>query len=175
MSHPAQREFLQRVKQRYPNDFSWQRVLEIGSLNINGTARDFFDNCAYTGVDVGAGACVDIVCLGHETKFLDETFDVVLSCECFEHNPHWASTFFNMIRQCRRGGLIIMTCATTGRAEHGTARTTPQDAPLVPWDYYQNLTESDIREQFALDHLFTEYEISVDDSHHDLCFAGRRA
>jgi hypothetical protein len=68
-----------------------------------------------------------------------------------------------------------MTCATTGRAEHGTKRTTPADAPLLEWDYYRNLTEGDIRDQFDLDRLFTEYEIFVDDRHHDLCFAGRRA
>ena len=44
------------------------------------------------------------------------SFDVVISCECFEHNPYWRETFLNMTRVLRPGGLFVLTCATTGRA-----------------------------------------------------------
>ena len=51
----------------------------------------------------------------------------------------------------RPEGLFTFTCASTGRPEHGTRRSGPQDAPLLmeqgDWgDYYKNLTEEDIRE-----------------------------
>jgi hypothetical protein len=40
-----------------------------------------------------------------------------------------------------------MSCATVGRAEHGTARSEPGDSPLTVakgWDYYRNLTKNDV-------------------------------
>jgi len=41
MSHPAEMEFVQSIKDKFPNNFTGKNVLEIGSLNINGTVRDF--------------------------------------------------------------------------------------------------------------------------------------
>jgi len=35
-----------------------------------------------------------------------------------------------------------MTCATTGRQEHGTRRTSPTDSPHTT-DFYRNLTDDD--------------------------------
>jgi hypothetical protein len=65
-----------------------------------------------------------------------------------------------------------MSCATTGRAEHGTKATSPEDAPLVEWDYYKNLTEEDFRKAFELDRMFSEYEFSTNEQTHDLYFYG---
>ena len=119
MAHPEQREFILKVKEKYPEFFKGKKVLDIGSLDINGSARDFFDDCDYTGIDVGEGKGVDIVCPGEEWDAPDQTYDVVLSAECFEHNPNWLETFRNMMRMCKPGGLVFFTCATHGREEHG--------------------------------------------------------
>ena len=43
MSHYQQREFVQRLKNKLPQYFRNQKVLEIGILNIYGTIRDFFN------------------------------------------------------------------------------------------------------------------------------------
>jgi hypothetical protein len=51
MSHFEQLEFLAEVKNIFPDYFEKKKVLEIGSLNINGTVRDFFDNCNFIGLD----------------------------------------------------------------------------------------------------------------------------
>jgi hypothetical protein len=171
MAHAEQRQFFEQVRNRFADFFHDKKVLDIGSLNINGTARDFFTNCDYTGADVGEGPGVDIVCAGEDLQFEDNSFDVVLSAECFEHNPQWIATFANMIRMSRH--LVIMTCATTGRAEHGTHRATPGASPhTVGWDYYKNLTEEDFREAFDLDELFTEHTFEVNQQSHDLYFVG---
>jgi hypothetical protein len=71
-----------------------------------------------------------------------------------------------------------MSCATTGRLEHGTLRTTPQDAPLLrqiddEWaNYYKNITEDDIRKAVHVDSLFHEYSFTVNHETHDLYFYG---
>jgi len=147
MAHQAQFDFMEKVRGAFPQHFRSRRVLEIGSLDINGSVRRFFDRCEYVGLDVAPGPGVDVVCAGQAYAAPGASFDVVLSCEAMEHNPHWIETMRNMVRLCRPDGLIIMTCATTGRDEHGTTRSQPSDSPLtvgIGWEYYRNLTAQDI-------------------------------
>jgi SAM-dependent methyltransferase len=145
MAHAAQFDFVERIRTVFPEHFEGRRVLEIGSLNINGSVRQFFSDCDYTGIDVAPGAGVDVVCGGQ--SFDAPAFDVVISCEAMEHNPHWIETMRNMVRLCKPTGLILMTCATSGRPEHGTSSSQPSDSPLtvgMGWDYYRNLTADDL-------------------------------
>lgn len=168
MSHQSQIDFVAGVKRKFPEYFSNTKVLEVGSLDINGSVRQFFDNCTYIGVDIGEGKGVDFVCKGEDLAFPDNDFDVSISCECFEHNPEWVKTFDNMVRMT--SGLVIMTCATTGRPEHGTSRTSRSDAPFCG-DYYMNLTENDIKANCNFS-KFLAYGFSTCDSPADLYFWG---
>lgn len=175
MAHDQQRRYVEKLKKKAPDFFKEQKVLEVGSLNINGTVRDFFERCSYVGIDVGPGDGVDVVCEGQNYNAPDNTYDTVCSLECFEHNPYWIETFTNMIRVCRPGGLVFFTCATEGRAEHGTSRTNPVDSPLtvdLGWDYYKNLSESDFRENIALGDYFDQFAFEVNTESHDLYFWG---
>jgi SAM-dependent methyltransferase len=174
MAHPEQLEFIRHVKTHLPHYFEKNSVLEIGSLDINGTIRGFFNNCEYTGLDVAPGPGVDIVCDGQNFDAADASFDVVISCEVMEHNPHWQATMANMIRLLKPGGLIIMSCATIGRKEHGTARSKPNASPLTvekEWNYYRNLTERDIVRRLDLTTL--EHWVCFSNwNHYDLYLLG---
>lgn len=64
LAHDTQMWFFQNIKAFFPRFFDNVSVLEIGSLNINGTVREFFTNCNFTGIDIGPGPCVDIVIPG---------------------------------------------------------------------------------------------------------------
>lgn len=170
MAHPEQRDFFKRLQADYPGMFVDVSVLEIGSLNINGTIRDFFDAREYVGVDVAPGAGVDVVAEGQDLTYPDGSFDVAVSAECFEHNPYWLETFENMVRMSRR--WVVFTCASTGRPEHGTARTTPQDSPFtLAWDYYRNLSEDDFRSVFDFD-VFEFHRFEYNPVSCDLYFVG---
>lgn len=171
MAHQQQFDFVRAVASFYPNNFVNCKVLEVGSLDINGSVRQFFKDCNYIGIDLGIGKGVDIVCTGQDYDAPDNEFDTVISCECFEHNPDWVATFQNMHRMTKPNGLIVMTCATTGRAEHGTKRTSPADAPFCH-DYYKNLTEQDFVEHFKLDNMFSICEFGVGEVTKDLYFYG---
>ena len=172
MAHPQQREFLEKVKGMYPDFFLNTAVLEIGSLNINGTVRDFFDDpFEYVGVDLAEGPDVDVVCKGHEIPFYPETFNVAISCECFEHDKHWKETFQKMYDTVVKGGLIIFSCATTGRPEHGTQFSGPWDSPFTN-DYYRNLTADDFMEAFDINKMFRNWEFTTNNESHDLYFWG---
>lgn len=174
MAHKEQSDYIALLQSKFPLAFKGERTLEIGSLNINGTVRNAFTSNEYVGVDVGSGPGVDVVISGHEYDS-EKPFDCCISCECFEHNPFWKETFLNMIRLCKSGGLVVFTCATTGRPEHGTERSTPQDSPLTiakGWSYYLNLTEEDFQAIFNFDALFTDWQFSVNDQACDLYFYG---
>jgi len=174
MAHGAQRVFFETVKGVYPDYFKDKKVLEVGSLNINGTVRDFFENCDYTGLDIGPGPGVDLVVSGADYDAPDGTYDVTVSAECFEHNPVWRETFANMVRLTRYNGLIIFTCAGTGRPEHGTARSDIGSSPLtvnIGWDYYQNLTPQDFTDEDLEGLTYQFYENS---KACDLYFVGKK-
>lgn len=140
--HQTQRDFCESIKARFPQLFVGTHVLDVGSMDINGTNRYLFDSPAsYTGIDLMEGPGVDIVCSGHKFSTLQD-YDVVISTECFEHNPYWEQTFENMVTLTKPGGLVIMTCAGRGRQEHGTRMHHPGDSPgsiLTFGDYYENL------------------------------------
>jgi SAM-dependent methyltransferase/predicted O-methyltransferase YrrM len=174
MAHPEQLDYIKFLKEKFPEFFKEKKVLEIGSLNINGSIRDFFENCDYIGLDLEPGKDVDIICEGQNYDANDESFDVVSSTECFEHNPYWKETFLNMIRMCKSDGLVFFTCATDGREEHGTEKYFPELSQFTlnkGWNYYRNLNQSDF-DNLNLDQYFTEYKFFINHRSKDLYFYG---
>ena len=162
------------MKEKRPDFFHGVRVLEIGSLNINGTVRDFFQPADYVGVDVAPGPGVDVVALGENLDYPNNSFDVAISAECFEHNPEWSATFANMHRMAKTG--VIFTCAREGRPEHGTHDNHPDSSPLtLDWDYYRNLNAADFEQAFDLPAMFTEHAFEYNPNSHDLYFWGVKA
>jgi len=176
MAHYEQQQFMGAMRYSLPSFFIGGRIVEIGSLDINGSVRRFFEKPKeYIGIDVGAGPGVDVVCEGQNYDGATSSFDVAVSAECFEHNPYWKETFSNMVRMVRDEGLVLMTCATTGRPEHGTTRSDAGSSPLTVakgWEYYQNLTEEDFEDTFDLENMFSEYCFNVNKNSHDLYFWG---
>lgn len=175
MSHASQQDFVRLISIDLPEFFNGSKVLEVGSLDINGSVRSFFSDCDYTGLDIGPGKGVDIVCEGQKYDAPENTFDHVISCEVMEHNPHWVETFQNMTRVCKPGGLMIMTCATIGRPEHGTRRSRPTNSPLTinqGWDYYRNLAGKDFEKKLNLDEMFEYHHFWTNWGSYDLCFCG---
>jgi hypothetical protein len=176
MAHKQQKNFFESVKTQHPNHFKDCVVLDIGSLDINGNNTYLFNNCTYIGVDIGEGKNVDIVGIFHEIDFYEQ-FDTVISAECFEHDKYYKKDIRKAVELTKSGGLFTFSCATTGRKEHGTRRTTPEDSPFTvmdaDWcDYYKNLTISDIREIINLDNEFSDYDFQIDLEHKDLYFWG---
>ena len=176
MAHIQQVEFCKKVKTSHPSKFQNVSVIDIGSLDINGNNRYLFDNPRYTGVDLAPGNNVDVVSKGHEYK-PGHKVDFVISTECLEHDKMWRETVKNCIELLHSGGMLLLTCATTGRPEHGTARSgsdwaSPFTTKEWEEEYYKNLTEEDLRQVFNPEELFEQFEFSVNDVSKDLYFYG---
>lgn len=186
MAHKEQIEYVNRVKNRFPHFFKNQKVLGIGTFNVCGTEEEYFDDCDYSGLDLGPGEGVDIVCPAQDYEAPNETYDVIISCECWEHNPFYRESIQNAIRMLKSGGFFIFTCATTGRPVHGVRSLEEESKLKFPnwktmpnvikedWDneYYKNLTEDDIRECIDVDDIFKDYQFEINQDHCDLYFWG---
>jgi len=133
--HEAVKKFLKQVKYRYPQKFKKQRVCEFGSMDINGSVRDFFEDCDYTGVDWRAGKAVDVVSFAHEFKD-EKKFDVIISAEMLEHDKYASKSIWNMIELLRPGGLLIITCAGPDRKKH--------EFECGVGGHYKNLEKDDV-------------------------------
>jgi SAM-dependent methyltransferase len=175
MAHFQQKKFVEEVRAHFPDFFGRSKVLEVGSWNVTGTVRDFFLSSDYLGVDVATGPCVDFVGSGETLDLPTGSFDVVISCECFEHNPFWLETFVNMARMLRPGGLFVFTCAGVGRGEHGTSRTSPSVSLTASGqhrDYYRNLEKRDFEDRIDLKIHFAQYAFFDNRYSKDLYFVG---
>lgn len=178
--HLEARTFTLFVKEHFPEFFTNKRVLDVGSGDINGNNRFLFDNCDYTGNDVILATNVTIVSKTKDLLFDDNTFDTIVSTECFEHDPEYKESLLKIYKMLKPGGLFLFTCASTNRPEHGTKRTSPQDSygtigglsDMV--DYYKNLTESDLNDVLNLRELFSTWDTYYNSKAFDLYFIGTK-
>lgn len=176
--HIQARNFTVFVKNILGPYFVNSRVLDVGSGDINGNNRFLFENCEYHGNDVIPANNVTIVSKTKDLPFEDESFDTIVSTECFEHDPEYAESWKKIYRMLRPGGLFVFTCASTGRHEHGTRRTSPNDSygtigqleDMV--DYYKNLTELDLDKVLNLNDSFTVWDTYYNGGSRDLYFVG---
>ena len=125
--------FIQKVKTLHPKYFKDSKVVEMGSMDINGTPREFFTNCEYIGIDWRGGKGVDKIQKAH---CFSEKVDVVITTEMLEHDKHYDETLINIQQILKSGGLLILTCAGPGRKEH--------EVSCGEDDHYLNISADEI-------------------------------
>lgn len=97
------------------------KILEIGSLDINGGVREFFaDAEEYIGIDTQKGKGVDKLMEAHDIikVWPEETFDTVLCLEMLEHDNAFWKTIENIRQVLKRGGFLIVSTPTFGFPLH---------------------------------------------------------
>lgn len=168
--HTEVSDYVAAVKHKHPSFFYGRRVLEVGSLDINGSVRDFFTGGMYVGIDLGEGPGVDRVARVHE---LGETarYDMVISTGMLEHDKHWKLSLAAMYRALAPRGMLLLTCAGPDFPEHGTTAANPGDAPFTN-DWYRNISVEDFQEVLGRQ-LFKSYNLSYGlQGRRDLLFHG---
>lgn len=93
------------------------RTLELGSLDVNGSARSLFSG-EYIGIDHVSGKGVDQVMSANALTFPDDSFDVVVSTSMLEHDPAFWLTLPEVGRVLRTGGYFILTTVGAGFPVH---------------------------------------------------------
>lgn len=104
----------------YLDDQHRTTIVDVGSLDVNGSYRPIFDHpqWRYIGLDVSAGKNVDIVLKDpYRFPLAFHSADVVISGQAFEHIEFFWITWLEMIRILRPGGLAILVLPQN-MAEH---------------------------------------------------------
>lgn len=97
------------------------KVIEIGSLDVNGSPRETFKAAGeYIGIDFRAGRGVDVVLNAERvhTKWPEGYFDVVLCCETLEHCENWREVVRSFWTVLKTGGKAAITTPTRKKGRH---------------------------------------------------------
>lgn len=121
-------------------------VLEIGSRDVNGSVREFFElrHCPYFGIDLEPGPGVDVTGNAGGAWLPSQVGrkDVVVCLETLEHAPEFWKILQNVQKILAPGGLFFCSTPTIGFPYHA-----------YPRDYYR-FTEDAYR-----DVIFSNMEI----------------
>lgn len=114
-------EFGKRLRRE---DVEGKRVVEVGSLDVNGTLRPVIEAMNpghYLGVDIEMGPNVDEVCDATDLleRYGEGAFDVVLSTEMLEHVRPWREVVRNLKHVVSPGGVLLATTRSFGVPYHG--------------------------------------------------------
>lgn len=141
-------DFVSRVLEE--SDVKGRRVLEIGSLNVNGSVRPVICRLGpseYIGADIMAGEGVDKICQAEDLPkcFAAGTFSLVVATEVLEHVRDWRRVITNMKGLLENDGILIITTRSYGFGYHG-----------YPYDFWR-FEEQDMRAIFS-DMCITDLE-----------------
>ena len=159
MCHMSCVEFGKRALIR--EDVEGKKVIEIGSLNVNGSLRDVtmeLNPSGYIGIDITKGFGVDMICRAEDMmrEFGNNSFDVVISTELLEHVKDWRKVISNIKNVCKPGGIILITTRSRGFPLHG-----------YPDDFWRYELED-------MKTIFSDYEILILERDNSRAISGKK-
>ena len=169
------KEAMDWLKEVRKNEYFEAPVLEIGSIDINGSARDLWgDLRPYVGVDIVAGKNVDYVVdirdfdqFPYDDYYLTKNFHTIICTEVLEHvDPQ--SIINAMWKFMHDTTKVIITCAGPNRAIHSA-----DGGQLKPNEYYKNVHPNELIEWLKntpdnITALNVKVFVSHDDSFNDV-------
>lgn len=119
-----------------------RRVLEFGSYDINGSARDAFSEVSdedWFGIDLQDGPRVDEVADAADFR-LAVPADLVICCEVLEHTPRVREIVQSAWENLMVAGYFLVTCAAPPRAPHSAV----DGGPLREGEHYRNVEKTEL-------------------------------
>lgn len=124
-SFEKMKAFISAYSDQFPHDAGKSRILEVGSKTYRDqdTYRSLIDDHrqSYTGLDLEVGDNVDIVPRNAYVweEIPDDSFDVCISGQTFEHNPFFWVTACEIARVLVPGGYVCIIAPAGGRGGGG--------------------------------------------------------
>jgi hypothetical protein len=132
MVHNSCSRWVERIVKAH--GLRYRPTLEVGSCNVNGAVRQFFDG-EYLGIDLRAGEGVDRVMDGEHLDLPDAAYQVVVCTEVLEHVVRPWKVIEEMVRVLVPNGYLILTAR--GFDERGCWEV--HDHPADHWRYGQGI------------------------------------
>lgn len=127
-------EVFKRTNYRRPAARKFSRVLDVGSLDINGCMGTYnflqpggklwmeeiaaFPGAGYCGLDIMDGPNVNVVGDAHAMPFVDANFDLALCLNMLEHDTDGEATLREIYRVLEPRGELVLVCTNEHGAEH---------------------------------------------------------
>ena len=110
---PQLLDFIQKLELRVGS------VLEIGSFNVNGSARTVIQAKQWLGTDMRAGPDVDMVINGLDlNKYFGPIFDLVVCLETLEHCEDWKGVLQSAWSCIMPGGALLLSTPGADFPQH---------------------------------------------------------
>lgn len=141
--HTQARDWLAWTQQVIPR-MARTHVLEVGSLNVNGSAREYFqgESLYYRGIDIIAGPGVDIVIDAKDYDEFAGNFNLIVCTEVFEHSPWWDTILERMYHNLMPLGWLVLTCASDLRKPHSAyGAEHPTEGEYYQGVFYDDLAQ----------------------------------
>lgn len=117
-------------------------ILDLGGRNVNGSPAYLWPHAiSYTVLDIVDGPEVDIVADAGTWEPPENSWDVVLCAELFEHTVNWPDICRTAYKALCPGGMLIVTTAGPGRPLHSANGL----MVLPPGEYYANVPGFELR------------------------------
>jgi ubiquinone/menaquinone biosynthesis C-methylase UbiE len=129
--HETARNNAQQFFDKYcQHSINTKIVLDIGSLDINGSLYEIFQGAKqYIGLDQNDGKNVTMIGNSHEIPLEDKSVDIIVCSSCFEHDDMFWVSFLEMCRTIKSGGYIYIQAPSNG----------PYHAhPVDNWRFYKD-------------------------------------
>ncbi len=117
--HPSAMSNGLRFVEKYLSRMPEIRVLDVGSYDVNGSLKPCFEKSGwdYVGLDYKGTPQENVnyfIMPDGGFPFENDSFDVIVSSSCLEHDLAFWNTFAEMIRVSRDGALIYLNVPSEG-------------------------------------------------------------
>lgn len=135
-------EWIERVNDEH--NLKFDRVLDIGSRDTNGSPRHLFADCEYTGIDIKPGKGVDktLSAYGIYSHFGSQSFDAVLCLYLFEHLKYLWHVLVETNFVLKPGGYLYVSVPTIGYPIH--------EHPADYWRFTEQAVRDVIMERYEI-------------------------
>ena len=113
---PIVYDFVKKVMDSFPCKSG--NVLEIGSLDVNGSLSDIFIPYHYVAFDMRLGKNVNLNARANYSPFKDDSFCAVVCCDTLEHDEDVFGTLREMKRVLAKDGIMIIAVPGIGFKLH---------------------------------------------------------
>jgi SAM-dependent methyltransferase len=107
--HDNSYKLMKQFAGKYLDSGRQYNILDVGSMDVNGTYKDIFSNWNYKGCDISEGENVDFIMkYPYVIPADNEYYDVVISGQAFEHMEYFWIMGNEIARVLAPGGLVCI-------------------------------------------------------------------
>lgn len=165
--HQEAFEGIKNLIKKYNVTNQYDRALDIGGQNVNGTVHTLLKVNRWDVLDIYPGPGVTIVADGTTWRKPPEDpgYELVISTETLEHVKNWQGILHTVSDSLIPGGVFLGSWASTGRVPHTSTgdEWTPESD-----EHYGNVSPEETEEFLTDNAIFSQWDLVFNPTAGDL-------